>query len=112
MAGRRALASVYAVMAVAGAILPFVFLLPWMHSDSASVARFFTLPFANGPASVFSADVLWSATVFMVFAVVEGRRAGVRPLWLAPLIVFVAGLCCALPLFLYLRERALTGGAA
>lgn len=107
MADRSGLASVYAVMAVAGTILPFVFLLPWLHGGTASVAGFFTLPFVNGPSSIFSADVLWSATVFIVFAIVEGKRAGVRPIWLAPVMVFVAGLCSALPLFLYLRERAL-----
>lgn len=106
MAARSRLATVYAAMAVVGAILPFVFLLPWLHGGDASVARFFTLPFANGPASIFSADVLWSATVFMVFAGAEGRRVGVRPIWLAPLMVFLVGLCFALPLFLYLRERA------
>ena len=111
MGARSRLAAVYAAMAVAGAILPFVFLLPWLHGGDASVAGFFASPFVNGPASVFSADVLWSAAVFMVFAVAEGRRVGVRPLWLAPLMVFVAGLCCALPLFLYLRERALIRAA-
>ena len=106
MGARSLLAAVYAAMALAGAILPFVFLLPWLQGGDASVAGFFALPFANGPASVFSADVLWSATVFIIFAVAEGRRVGVRPIWLAPLMVFLVGLCFALPLFLYLRERA------
>jgi len=98
---------IYAVMAAIGAVLPFVFLLPWMQRPDASLVAFFAGPFANGPAAMFSADVLWAATVFIVFAVVEGRRAGVRPVWLAPLMIFVVGLCFALPLFLWLRERAL-----
>ena len=106
--GSPKLPALYAMLAAIGAILPFIFLLPWLHRHGLDLPRFLAGPFANGPASIFSIDVLWAATVFLVFAVVEGRRAGVRPLWLAPLIVFLIGLCCALPLFLYLRERALT----
>lgn len=98
---------IYAALAVVGAIVPFPFLLPWMQRPDASLATFFAGPFVNGPAAVFAADVLWAASVFVVFAIIEGRRAGVRPIWLAPLMIFVVGLCFALPLFLWLRERAL-----
>ena len=102
------LAPLYFTLAAIGAVLPFPFLLPWLHTHGLDLPLFLAGPFANGPASVFSVDVLWSATVFLIFAIAEGRRAGVRPLWLAPAAVFLIGLCCALPLFLALRERALT----
>ena len=104
----RPLETLYFALAAIGAVLPFVFLLPWLGEHGLDVPLFLAGPFANGPARVFSIDVLWAATVFLIFALVEGRRAQVRPIWLAPLMVFLVGLCCALPLFLALRERALT----
>lgn len=80
-----------------------------MRANGFDWPRFFALPFASPPAALFSSDLLFAAVVFMLFAVVEGRRVGVRPLWLAPVTIWVVGLCCALPLFLWLRERTLEG---
>lgn len=106
MRGRRPLDLFYAVAAVVGAIMPYAILLPYARVYGFDPATFFALPFATAPAALFSADLLIAATVFMVFATVEGRRIGV-PLWIAPLLIVVFGLCCALPAFLYLRERRL-----
>jgi hypothetical protein len=75
------------------------------------VPRFLAGPFANGSAAIFSADVLFSAAVFLIFTLREGRRLGMRHRWLPPLVVVTIGLCCALPLFLAMRERALARSA-
>ena len=63
--------------------------------------------FATGPATIFAADVLFAAIVFLVFVWSEGRRLGMRHLWIQPVVTYGIGLCCALPLFLALRERHL-----
>ena len=99
--------AIYAALAVAGAILPYVIFIPWLAEYGVDSRLFVSQLFSTGPASIFAADVLFAAGVFILFVIVEGRRLGMRHLWLPPLIVFTVGLCCALPLFLAMRERAL-----
>ncbi|HEX8442763.1 MAG TPA: DUF2834 domain-containing protein [Allosphingosinicella sp.] len=106
-AGRGGAYRLYLGLALVGAVLPYAILLPWLARHGLDVTQFLAGPFANGPASIFSADVLFSAAVFLTFVAVEGRRLGMRRLWVPPLIVVAIGLCCALPLFLAQRERAL-----
>ncbi len=103
--GRRF--GLYASLAVAGAILPYVIFIPWLAEYGGDARLFVSQLFSTGPASIFAADVLFAAGVFILFVIVEGRRLGMRHLWLPPLAVFLVGLCCALPLFLAMRERAL-----
>ena len=100
----------YLGLALAGAVLPYAILIPWLARHGLDVPRFFAGPFANGPAAIFSADVLFAAAVFLLFVRIEGRRLGMRRLWLPPLLVLSVGLCCALPAFLAMRERALAAG--
>lgn len=97
---------VYAALAAAGAILPYLIFVPWLAVHGLDVRLFVSQLFVTGPASIFAADVLFAAGVFILFAIVEGRRLGLRRLWLPPVVVAV-GLCCALPLFLAMRERVL-----
>ena len=99
---------VYAALAVAGAILPYLIFVPWLADHGVDVRLFVSQLFVTGPASIFAADVLFAAGVFILFTIVEGRRLGMRRLWLPPLVVVTVGLCCALPLFLAMRERALS----
>lgn len=96
----------YAGAAAVGAVVPYAILLPWARVNGFDPGVFFALPFATAPAALFSADLLISASVFLVFATVEARRVGV-PGWIAPLATLVFGMCCALPLFLALREARL-----
>jgi Terpene cyclase DEP1 len=109
MASRGGLFGVYAALAVAGAVLPYAIFLPWLAAHGFDPRLFRLELFATGPASIFAADVLLAAGVFILFVIVEGRRLRMRNLWLPPVAVFTIGLCCALPLFLAMRERALAG---
>ena len=101
---------IYVGLALAGAVLPYVFFIPWVAEHGWAPGLFLRQLFATEPATIFAADVLWAAGVFILFAIVEGRRLGMRGLWLAPLLVVTVGLCCALPTFLAQRERALSKG--
>ena len=95
----------YLALALAGAILPYVIFVPWLAAHGLAPGLFFAQLFATAPATIFAADVLFAALVFVIFALAEGRRLGMTRLWLYPLVTFTIGLCCALPLFLALRER-------
>lgn len=95
----------YATLALAGAILPYVVFIPWLAEHGPDGRVFLSQLFATGPATIFAADVLFAAVVFLVFVWSEGRRLGMRRLWIQPIATYGIGLCCALPLFLALRER-------
>ena len=96
----------YAILCVAGAVLPFVQFLPWLATHGANVPLFFRDLFANGVAGAFAIDIIVSAVVVCAFVLLEGRRLRVPHLW-APIVGILVGVCFALPLFLYLRERRL-----
>lgn len=107
MGSRRGLSGVYAALAVVGAVIPYVIFIPWLAAHGFDPQLFRLELFATRPATIFAADVLFAAGVFILFVIVEGRRLGMRNLWLPPAVVFAVGLCCALPLFLAMRARAL-----
>jgi hypothetical protein len=98
----------YAALALAGAVLPYVIFVPWLADHGLAPGLFLRQVFATRPASIFAADVLYASAVFLVFVLAEGRRLLIPRLWLPPLLLVVFGLCCALPAFLAMRERAPT----
>ena len=97
----------YVGLAAVGAVFPWFIFLPWVAEHRFAPGLFVADLFATPPAAIFSSDVLYAAAVFILFVIVEGRRLGMRHLWLPPLAVAISGLCFALPLFLAMREKAL-----
>lgn len=63
--------------------------------------------FANQISAFVAMDVIISAIVLIVFVVVEGRRLGMRTLWLPVTATFLVGVSLGLPLFFYLRQLQL-----
>lgn len=105
--GSTALALFYLAATIVGTVVPYLIILPWFAANGPAFGAFFGLPFVNRPAAMFSADVLISVAVFLVWAEVEARRLGMGARWQPILCICAAGLCCALPLFLARREWAL-----
>lgn len=97
--------TLYLVLAVVGAVLPYVFLVQHFASEGFSPGGLVTAVFANAAAAGFTADLLVTSLVFWVFMLHQrSREKGPRPL------VFIAlnlllGLSCAFPAYLYARER-------
>jgi hypothetical protein len=97
--------SIYLGLCVAGTVLPYSQLLPFLREHGLDLRLFFEQLFANRISGFFAMDVIVSALVLWVLVLVEGRRAGVRHLW-APIAASLAvGVSLGLPLFLYQRER-------
>ena len=63
--------------------------------------------FSTRIGAFFGLDVVVSALVLFVFVVAEGRRLGMRILWLPVATTLVVGVSLGLPLFLYLRQLKL-----
>jgi Protein of unknown function DUF2834 len=99
--------TLYLALCVAGVVLPYSQLTPFLREHGLDLRLFFEQLFSNRIGGFFGWDVIVSSVVLWVFVFVEGRRAGVRHLW-APLAANLAvGVSLGLPLFLYLRERRL-----
>ncbi len=97
----------YLLAAILGAALPLSQLIPFLKTHGLNLTLFFTLLFSNSVSAFFGMDVIVTSLVLWVFLFSEGRRLGMRHLWLYVICNLVVGVSLALPLFLLFRERAL-----
>ena len=103
------LGRLYLVLAVAGAILPWLANLEFMQAYGASfdLGLFIGLANANPAAASLSRDLAVGATAITVWMVSESRRLQMRGLPWVLLSCVTLAFACGAPLFLYLRERRL-----
>jgi hypothetical protein len=97
----------YLLAAILGAALPLSQLIPFLKTHGLDLTLFFTLLFSNSVSAFFGMDVIVTSLVLWIFVFSEGRRLGMRHLWLYVICNLVVGVSLALPLFLLFRERAL-----
>lgn len=103
--------TVYLFFCVLGVLLPYSQFLPWVVENGLQLKFFFQQLFANRIGGFFGVDVLVSAVALIFFVRQEGKRLGVQHLWLPIAGVLTVGVSLGLPLFLYLRERAIDAAA-
>lgn len=102
----------YFLLAVIGLVLPYCQFGPWIAEHHAlNMELFMRDLFANRISAFFAMDVIVSAVVLIVFVRAEGKRLGMRLLWLPIISVFAVGVSLGLPLFLYLRQCQLDRAA-
>lgn len=99
----------YILAAILGTILPLSQLIPFLKVHGLDLKLFFTLLFSNSVSGFFGMDVIVSSLVLWMFVASEGRRLGMKRLWLYVVCNLTVGVSLALPLFLLFRERALDG---
>ena len=97
----------YLLAAILGAILPLSQLVPFLTTHGLDLKLFFTFLFSNGVSGFFGMDVIVSSLVLWIFVFSEGRRLGMRRLWVYVVCNLAVGVSLALPLFLLFRERTL-----
>jgi len=88
----------YAILAVAGAIIPYAQFVPWAAEHGLDAKGFALELFSTRIGAFFGLDVFVSA----------GRRAKMKKLWMPVAATLLVGVSCGLPLFLFLRELKLT----
>jgi hypothetical protein len=101
----------YLGLAVAGALLPYAFFMPWLLEHGPNVRLLVTELFATSLGAFFGADVLISAIVLVVFIRRDAARRRLPRPWLPIAATCLIGVSCGLPLFLYQREAARVGEA-
>jgi hypothetical protein len=94
----------YLILAVLGAIAPYVFFFQFFSEEGINLSKFVSALFANGAISGFTADLLITSLVFWIAMFQQrGKGRGPNPLPFVALNLLI-GLSCALPAYLYTRE--------
>ena len=93
----------YLVLALVGAVVPSVFILPWIANHGLDLAALVQELFSTRPGAFFGADVIISALALFVFMLIDSTTRRVRHAWLAVAATLGIGVSCGLPLYLYLR---------
>src|SRR6266436_8308654 len=97
----------YFVAAILGAILPLSQLVPFVAAHGFDMNLFSRQLFQNNVSAFFGMDVIVSSLVLWLFVFSEGRRRGMRNLWLYVVCNLAVGVSLAIPLFLFFRQRKL-----
>ncbi len=95
---------VYLVLCILGTLLPLSQFVPFLLEHGLAPGEFLGQLFATRISAFFGLDVAVSAVVLCAFVVAEGRRLGMRRLWLYFVATFGVGVSLGLPLFLLARE--------
>jgi len=94
----------YLALAIVGAIVPYVFFVPFFQTYGFAPLLFIDALFENGAAGGFSADLLLASFIFWLFMFQQVKESdGPKP-YLFIVLNLTIGLCCALPAYLYARE--------
>jgi hypothetical protein len=105
-------AKFYLVATVIGFLVPPILITYYGIENSFDLVDMLNAMVDNTIALAVFLDVTISSIVFWVWAQGEADRLGIERWWLViPVNIFV-GLCAALPLFLYWREKALAAAPA
>lgn len=99
--------NIYLALALAGIILPYTQFVPWSNANGFNLRLMIGEMFVNQIASGIAIDALLTALVILVFIAFDRKSVRVSYLWLPIAGMFLSGISFALPMYLYLRERAL-----
>ena len=94
----------YGVLAVLGTILPYSQLLPWLYHYGFNLTQFFAEMNQSRMGAFAWWDVIISIIVVIGFIIYEGKRKGMRHLWIPIIASLTVGVSLALPLFLLFRQ--------
>jgi hypothetical protein len=99
----------YLVCALAGAVVPLYYNLQFMlySGETFTVARLLGDGMATPLSSSLTTDFLIGASAVVTWMMIEGRRQGMKHLWLYLLLTFGVAFAFACPFFLFMRERKL-----
>ena len=93
-------------LAVVGFLVPNTMVIGFGARHGLDVGRYLGSWTESLPAAQLAADLIIAFMAFTLWAAWEGRRLRMRSWWLPIPASLLVGLCFALPLFLFLRARA------
>lgn len=93
----------YLVLAIVGAIVPMIYILPWFAANGFSVCGLITAWQQNAAATGLFWDLIISAIALTIWILSETLPRKKRLPLLAIPATLLIGVSCGLPLFLFLR---------
>lgn len=96
--------TLYSILSLLGVALPLSQLIPWLLQHGLNLPLLIDQAFGERISAFAWLDVVVSAVVLLVFILWEGRRIGMKNLWIPIVGLFSIGVSLGLPLFLLLRE--------
>lgn len=94
----------YLLLAIAGIVLTYSQLIPFMIANGMDMVLLFSELFKNHATSFFAYDLLVTALACLIFLIVDGRRLKLPKLWIPIAGVFAVGVAFGFPLYLYMRD--------
>ena len=92
-------------LTIVGCVLPLSHFVRFLLVHGANASLFFSQLFQTEVSTFFAMDVFISAVALWIFVYIEGRRLGMKSLWIYVLCTMLVGVSFALPLFLFMRAR-------
>jgi len=99
-------------IAIAGFVVPNAFVVAFLVDEGFELGSYFSLWTASIPSTQLVIDLVIASLAFFVWAAIDGPRSGVSRWWVCFPATLLVGLCFGLPLYLWMRERALRQVAA
>ena len=103
----------YLTLSIVGFILPSIFV--FIESAETGNILLYTNPmatingmFANRISTIFMIDLLFTVLVFLIWSYKESKALKITNLYMVWILTMLFGLAGGLPLFLYLREKAIS----
>ena len=94
----------YLVLAIIGAILPYIFFTQYFITDGSNLAGFISPLFASPPVAGFTVDLLFTSFVFWIM-MFHHRKEGKGPNPAVFILLnLTIGLSCAIPAYLYATQ--------
>ena len=97
----------YLLLAVVGTILPLRYFIRFLMQNGLDLSLLLRQLFQNDISTAFGLDVIVSSVVLWLFVFSEGKRLGMKQLWVYIVCNVFVGVSMALPLFLFFREPRL-----
>ncbi len=100
--------TIYLLLSVIGALIPCFFFFQFIQLEGMNIPAILSGPFANDIAGAFSSDLLLSISIFCLFVFHQAKDSNnPKPLIFVTL-ALTLGLSCALPAYLYAKEKLKT----
>jgi len=96
----------YLLLAVIGAVVPYFFFFQFFQAEGINISAFVSALFVNAAAGGFTTDVLLSSFIFWLFMFKQVKESNGPKPYLFIVLNLTIGLSCALPAYLYAKEKA------
>lgn len=99
--------NIYLFVAIAAAIITAIPLTIFILQGDYGITAINEALFSNYLVIFLLFDLLFSCLAFWVFMYFETKKHAIKYWWIAFAMNFLVGLCVAIPVFFYIRERQL-----